>query len=750
METPGQDPAGGQDQVFVAQDVHVNHDFESQPLEDVREELADEISDDEEDESLASEGEVSASTIREFMRSPEQSDVNLPEADAVGEYCDSADLDLLRASPPFEPKDGSENINIWFDDRKWIDGKKGFKQSRWYTPTTGTGSGSPANRNDTESESAEAPTTPASAHVTDQGQGEKPKWAWTDRSYRYIHDPDRWSICALIGSVAYYRPPGLRLALYRHFASRTSIDVSPSSGCGFPTFQLAFSLPYWAWRSSKQPVPDNRKTKHGQPLREYRDISLFGGPGQGQERSFIYEAQITCVVTGLVDKFEWTVYCFHDTRHDGKSAQNAYQHSKDVKAGVLTDPIAFGMIDANIPIHSPSEYFIRILVIRLKLIKDEWTTIVHKMRSSIRKYDSRWVVLPQHLLEVFPTRSNPLANLKSQEHFPLSQDHLRCRPGDHGESQQSKVDDALTLVLSVKSVVTRLLGDLTKTVDACDGFHDTFVPEFLKVPDTSHRNRLLYELPETYRELRTLGKELEFLVQRVDEFARELEFRLNLQMHQTGSLHRALTEASNEMARNNGALTTIMLRSRLPEAKETDVHRVQLFCSPIALAAGIFSMDQDVIRSVPRSFAAFTVLTVVLGIFGLIFRYWPHLNDSWQKRLAATKSLRSGTRARSQKILVEMFHVLCHPINLWKSSIEAMYTELFRFSRRHPRNAQQSQTVSGDMSLPFWRASVKGQRTSDQPFDVEAEFQQQAVEDLALSDIENSRHIVRQGNFNES
>lgn len=152
-------------------------------------------------------------------------------------------------------------------------------------------------------------------------------------------------------------------------------------------FQLAYSLPYWAWRTSEQPVPDRRRNRVKEPLRGYRDVSLLDS-GREPLHSFLYEAQVTCVITGLVDGDTWTAYCFDDSGHDGIFALNAHQHSKDVKAGINTDPISFGVIDADKPIDRPFEYFIRVLVIRLKLLKDEWRTTIWRVTRSIRRYES--------------------------------------------------------------------------------------------------------------------------------------------------------------------------------------------------------------------------------------------------------------------------------------------------------------------------------------------------------------------------
>ncbi|KAK4945631.1 hypothetical protein LTR10_015250 [Elasticomyces elasticus] len=405
--------------------------------------------------------------------------------------------------------------------------------------------------------------------------------ALTDLFNRYIHDPDRWNICALVGSATYYRAAGVRLALDRHFSSRTSIDVLSSSD-GYPTFQLALSLPFWAWRISEHPFLDPRHNGNNEPLRVCKDVSLLD-PGRGPLRSFLYEAQVTCVVIGLVGERTWTAYCFDDTRHDGESAQNAHQHSEDVDAGVNTDPISYGVIDADKPIQEPFEYFIKIVAIRAKLVKDEWQKIVRKITLSIRRYD--------------------------REHFPLTQDAAYWVFKDKAGGQQQGMNQSLKLVTAVKSISTTLLDSLTKTLDAYDGFQASSVPAFLSVSDASHVNRLMYDLPTTYRELRDLKKELESLVKRAEEFARELECRLVFDMNQTSSLQRELTEtsnslarASNEMAKCSGASAAIML----------------LYFSPIALGAGVFSMDQRVIRFLPHTFGSFMTLTFGFGLFGCV------------------------------------------------------------------------------------------------------------------------------------
>ncbi|KAI1623175.1 hypothetical protein EDD37DRAFT_460523 [Exophiala viscosa] len=666
----------------AGQYVHGSHGFERQPWQNWREQLGSEIQDDEDDKFSTNEVEEDRNTVQDFMRSPEQSPVNIPEADVVEEYCDIKDLKLLRTGISCD-----EKINTWLDETQSGSRRAMSRKSRWLTPyqlyqeslrippvkapKTGTGMG--------QAPSEKIPGRGFTTSTSEDYQGKQ-----IIRQLIYIHDPDHWNVFALILTATYYRTAGLRLALYRHFSSRTSLDVL-SSSYGYPNFQLVFSLPYWAWRSSTQPVQDHRQNKHKEPLRDYWDVSLLE-PGQHSERSFIYEAQITCVVTGLVNECTWSVYCFDDNRHDGKNAQNARQHSSDVTDGIHTDPISFGVIDANNPIQEPYAYFIRILAIRAKLVRDEWRKITRKIALSIRRYD--------------------------REHFPLSQAQAYwVLQGEVGSPQQTMVD-SLKLVMVIKNTSTRLLDTLTKTIDAYDGFQIMSVPAFLDVPDANHQNRLLYDLPATYRDLRDLKNELEALSKRAEEFARELESRLAFETNQTSGLQRELTEtgnrlarASNELATCNGASAAIML----------------LYFSPIALGAGVFSMDENVIGFLPRTFGSFLVLVLGFGIFGfVIFYYWPYLSGILQRCLAPTKSLHHGNIARLKAIFVERFHLLCRPTVQWRRSLEEMYAELLRFSRRHPRYASR-QSAGDGISLPSWSGHTDRQPSHDQPRDAETQ-----------------------------
>lgn len=133
MEDTREGPPRGLDQLTGGEDSNGSRDLESRPWEDWKEEIVERVPDDEDDgasDTSASEDEEHGATIKSFMRSSEQSDINIPEADVLEEYCDSRDLRLLRAGFPGDEK---EKNKIWLDDRKGKERKMLIK-SRWLTP----------------------------------------------------------------------------------------------------------------------------------------------------------------------------------------------------------------------------------------------------------------------------------------------------------------------------------------------------------------------------------------------------------------------------------------------------------------------------------------------------------------------------------------------------------------------------------------------------------------------------------------
>jgi hypothetical protein len=152
-------------------------------------------------------------------------------------------------------------------------------------------------------------------------------------------------------------------------------------------FQLAFHLPYYAWRTSQSACEDHRQDANASPLRQFLDIS-FLNPKSSKSSNFLYEAQISCVVAGS-DEYRWVAYCFVDTYFDvGEAKETVQSYHEDSLAdeGMFTDPFTFGERDADDPIQKPREYFLEVFRVRIDQVKCEWEQVVANVQENIRKY----------------------------------------------------------------------------------------------------------------------------------------------------------------------------------------------------------------------------------------------------------------------------------------------------------------------------------------------------------------------------
>jgi hypothetical protein len=156
-------------------------------------------------------------------------------------------------------------------------------------------------------------------------------------------------------------------------------------------FQLAFHLPYFAWRSPKSAMKafrDERQDADGNPLRHSQDVSFLNWGDSGRP-SFLYEAQISCVVSGP-DEWVWDAYFFIDNYFDaGEETQESvqsYHEDSEGEHGTIMDPLTYGVATADEPEERPKPYFLMVFQIRVKQVCREWEQVVGKLQHSIRKY----------------------------------------------------------------------------------------------------------------------------------------------------------------------------------------------------------------------------------------------------------------------------------------------------------------------------------------------------------------------------
>jgi len=142
------------------------------------------------------------------------------------------------------------------------------------------------------------------------------------------------------------------------------------------------------WRSSQIPCKDHRQYANGDPLRHSQDVSFLNWKSCGSS-SFLYEAQISCVVAGS-DEWRWVAYCFVDTYFDVEEAKEtvvSYHEDSLSDEGMRVDPFTHGVTNADKPIQNPGEYFLMVLRIRIDQVKREWQQVVEKVYQSFREYE---------------------------------------------------------------------------------------------------------------------------------------------------------------------------------------------------------------------------------------------------------------------------------------------------------------------------------------------------------------------------
>lgn len=160
-------------------------------------------------------------------------------------------------------------------------------------------------------------------------------------------------------------------------------------------FVLEFNLTFPVLRTSKTPFNDRRLKPDGTPLRTATDISFLskrseGGPDGNDEIEYIYEAGISCVVSGW-DHWVWTAYMFIDTYYDKPENQESVQHYENLwkeEQGRYCpgDPLTSKNTALDRAIHQPREYWLRVLRVRVHQAVQESDIVVRRVKQNIEDY----------------------------------------------------------------------------------------------------------------------------------------------------------------------------------------------------------------------------------------------------------------------------------------------------------------------------------------------------------------------------
>ncbi|KIV77011.1 hypothetical protein PV11_08851 [Exophiala sideris] len=608
---------------------------------------------DDEDEDADSQNDPTeefgeTSIMQAFMRGSQGSYICHLEAMAVENFCDSALLKSLRTGK----LNDHQNHNIWYAGTCTGATESAELPPQWLTPETFyhkfskhcigaqdvPGASGPAHIARVDYDDAGAPSSSAKHNIETQFEPAD------DRTHRnqqgdghhliFVSDLDPLSFCALIGTASCLLASPLGKILYNHLISVTSIDIETRSN-RFLTFQLSFSLPYYAWRDSPEPCNDRRRTKAHEPVRRFKDVSLLSLEPD-KTPAFLYEAQTSCVVAGF-DEWSWTAHCLADTYFDGDAGENVHQYSRDATDGVHTNPFCFGQTEAERPIHKAREFFLRVLAIRLNLVKEEWQNVVTNIKESVSKYEDN------HYHPLVPSLGT----------------------GDTRRDEE-EIRISFDWVNAVMSIATTLTERLSNTIDAGARFMKHGAVNFQDSHNINLGARTLQSIQTAIHDLGAVETDLEAITKRCREFRGKLEFRLQLEALHMGNCQGELVRDNNKLAKTTQTLSTIMM----------------LYVSPIAMTAGIFSTQENIIPFLPQNLVSFMSLTTAFGIAGYIFlKYQDEPVTIWEKLQTSAENLPWGNVIRFFTVCTETLHVLLRPTGIYGTRARAIWAEMVHFTR---------------------------------------------------------------------
>jgi hypothetical protein len=167
--------------------------------------------------------------------------------------------------------------------------------------------------------------------------------------------------------------------LLLHPNTTLTFTQQPSEAKGF---QLSFHLPYLAWRQTSKPSVDTRLGADCQPLRSTTDMCYLGAPS-GQSRTYTHEAQMSCMIVGVDNRY-WTAYGFFDTYHDGGESKHDVLSYQSTQGGVMMDPLTCGRFMSENPVWDAREYFLRVMGSCVHEVKEEWQNVGRQVLKALK------------------------------------------------------------------------------------------------------------------------------------------------------------------------------------------------------------------------------------------------------------------------------------------------------------------------------------------------------------------------------
>ncbi|KIY01980.1 uncharacterized protein Z520_02118 [Fonsecaea multimorphosa CBS 102226] len=519
--------------------------------------------------------------VRIFMREPEESEGCLPRADKVEEFCFGMSTDALRKAH-CNP-DGTLRRIAWLDDRN-LDGPLIQSRARCKPLTV--------YELLKELEKPRFPSAcPATSLATTTGRATLTD---ADRRLMFISDLDCYSIYAIVRTASTHQASALRGALYHYLEFEPSLELAAITE-GFPTFKLAFHLPFFALKTSKTPQTDYRRDRTGDPLRRSRDVSFLNRQDDASPM-YLYDVQASCVISGF-DWSRWDAKFFMDTYYfdsEDPSKEDIWEYREDglSAGGMCADPLTYGLVDADMPIWDPQEYFLKVFQPRFAQALREWRMVVMTLKKSFKHHQS--------------TNEYRL-------HCPLSGDPSKDKTHTKGLRR------SLDWVLLFMDLAKELNETLSKTLRSYEPFCSKRAANCVGGLSFPPANKSLPSIQNTFDELCQHKETLDHLLDRCDQRTKQLRYQLDLEVREIGDEHIRIALEANRIAEVNTGLAWIMI----------------IFVTPVALSSSVFSMQSKVISFIPPTFGSFLALSIMLSFLGFLIRTmwfcWPQAKAiAWQ------------------------------------------------------------------------------------------------------------------------
>ncbi|KAH7122122.1 hypothetical protein B0J13DRAFT_456477 [Dactylonectria estremocensis] len=400
-----------------------------------------------------------------------------------------------------------------------------------------------------------------------------------DRRLLFITDLNRWTMMAIISTASIHQARALRDSFHRHLAFTGFIGAAIPAA-GFPTFQLAFDIPFFALRTtlSHDPPRDLRARADKSTLRNVSDLSFLSRRLARSPRPTythnLCEAQISVLVTGS-DSWRWVAYCFVDTYYEHVDKRESVEDysdepetDNDSHAAFRPDPLAAGECDANMPVLTPREYFLVVLESRLQQVKDEWHVLVIYLKDKVAEYISTCPI-------TMPTPSSP------------------------SYAESPSVAESHSWAIRTRNLLRKLTQSLNAIINQLESFQTDQTFTSVIGPFA----RYLPAILASTKQLAIFLQDLENLCQDCDVYIDSLSFRLNDEGNRDGKI-----------------------QTRVAGFSET----TNFVLTPIALAANTLSMQEQVIPSLLRlNGTSFVILVVAFMLFIWlvvgVLRNWEHI-----------------------------------------------------------------------------------------------------------------------------